>query len=1010
MKKILLVLAYLLFAGVAHADSMSGLGYSLDIGQGYHDVSEEVFDFAGLPVYVLVEYPGYVTFYIDAYDAITIYALNGSVGDESWSFCGSDSHPGSRNFSTISCSSNQGIYSLSNAAHFYPASSTVTYGVHDFSHRTYVGGTGYPIRVVNRYLLPGAGGSQETSMIMPPSLAQILYATNNSASYAALMTPACSASGQLEVAVDNFGFGAGEAQDYFFYANFLPATVLNFTSATYDDGAIVSTPTSVPINFTVTVNHPEALTGVAWYVDGALAEDAAAPMEKSMNYSFSRLLSRRYHVEVQLEDVLCQSYKTIGWYVDVGTSANLQGIVYQNSSLSPPIAGADVTLSCSGLSLETTTTALNGSYRLTGLIGGKTYDIVVSKTGYSSATYSPTFNASYTYSHDFFLVPSGYSSGGAVLQISDLTNQTTGDFVWIWATYRNSSSDYNIDGACNFSGSGILPASGPLTDIGSEYNAYVEVTGSSSGSYTISCSDGVSFPALSASDSFTINGAGSVYSSLEWVTMSTPLAVGASGSYVVKYAGSDSVRISGASCWIDFNGSSFLMSESSPGYYSRQHSFASPGTYPVNVNCSKAGYATAWTDTGIVQVSSSTPPTTSSPHCFDGVRNYGEADIDCGGPCSPCADSKHCNINGDCISSYCLSGICRSPSCSDGIKDGYETGVDCGGGVCPSCACFVNWDCDPSGSENCDNYACRKQPCAGGCDSINWYSLSLGFYSRARYCINGSCSFYGSQNSTNGSDYSMTISGLSGMSSNVSGFPVVLGNCEEATNGFRVVSSVPTKKYYYFSTPPTLSPSVPASDMTLFFGREGFSSDSSQILPALCEIPHGSDRLYSLTTFLIQKEGGDVRMFSAYSLTFASKFRFNATYTAGGIMLNGSRDMSCRFRQSYSEEWSNVSGAGRNLFINQTDGSYTIFCNTTYNEGFKVDLGKGGMGHQIINDGVSALVLIFGSMFSVLTGSDFSWAPWLIIPVALLAVIGIPLAIVVGYFAFRRKSSGPDGK
>ena len=46
--------------------------------------------------------------------------------------------------------------------------------------------------------------------------------------------------------------------------------------------------------------------------------------------------------------------------------------------------------------------------------------------------------------------------------------------------------------------------------------------------------------------------------------------------------------------------------------------------------------------------------------CYDGIRNQGEVDIDCGGPCKPC------------------------PSCNDGIKNQGETGIDCGG-LCEPC-------------------------------------------------------------------------------------------------------------------------------------------------------------------------------------------------------------------------------------------------------------------------------------------------------------------------------------
>jgi LPXTG-motif cell wall-anchored protein len=73
------------------------------------------------------------------------------------------------------------------------------------------------------------------------------------------------------------------------------------------------------------------------------------------------------------------------------------------------------------------------------------------------------------------------------------------------------------------------------------------------------------------------------------------------------------------------------------------------------------------------------------PTCTDQIRNQDETDVDCGGPCKQCADTKRCKLDSDCANNYCFQGICRTPTCSDGIKNQGEKGIDCGGS-CKACA------------------------------------------------------------------------------------------------------------------------------------------------------------------------------------------------------------------------------------------------------------------------------------------------------------------------------------
>ncbi|MCA9581670.1 MAG: hypothetical protein KC416_07725, partial [Myxococcales bacterium] len=61
--------------------------------------------------------------------------------------------------------------------------------------------------------------------------------------------------------------------------------------------------------------------------------------------------------------------------------------------------------------------------------------------------------------------------------------------------------------------------------------------------------------------------------------------------------------------------------------------------------------------------------------CGDGVRAETETDVDCGGPCPPCADGSMCQGNEDCSSFLCSSGVCQvTSSCSS-----YDSPIFCSG-------------------------------------------------------------------------------------------------------------------------------------------------------------------------------------------------------------------------------------------------------------------------------------------------------------------------------------------
>ena len=49
------------------------------------------------------------------------------------------------------------------------------------------------------------------------------------------------------------------------------------------------------------------------------------------------------------------------------------------------------------------------------------------------------------------------------------------------------------------------------------------------------------------------------------------------------------------------------------------------------------------------------------PSCGDGWKNGGEADVDCGGSCSPCLGASPCTSGGDCWTGQCVGGQCTVP-------------------------------------------------------------------------------------------------------------------------------------------------------------------------------------------------------------------------------------------------------------------------------------------------------------------------------------------------------------
>ena len=58
------------------------------------------------------------------------------------------------------------------------------------------------------------------------------------------------------------------------------------------------------------------------------------------------------------------------------------------------------------------------------------------------------------------------------------------------------------------------------------------------------------------------------------------------------------------------------------------------------------------------------------------------SNINVSGQCEKCTVGSGCGNNADCSSGVCLDSACVAASCTDGVKNGGEAGVDCGGPDC----------------------------------------------------------------------------------------------------------------------------------------------------------------------------------------------------------------------------------------------------------------------------------------------------------------------------------------
>ena len=147
------------------------------------------------------------------------------------------------------------------------------------------------------------------------------------------------------------------------------------------------------------------------------------------------------------------------------------------------------------------------------------------------------------------------------------------------------------------------------------------------------------------------------------------------------------------------------------------------GGHATDADTDEAGRDVASTGDGPVESAGPRSPW----YCHDGVEDFDETDVDCGGSCPACWFGQHCAANADCsptappcnveLGGCACDGIsmtCVASVCVDNEKDGNETDIDCGG-ECPQCAvgqgCSVDYDCT---TRACDGVTsiCDTDPCS----------------------------------------------------------------------------------------------------------------------------------------------------------------------------------------------------------------------------------------------------------------------------------------------------------
>lgn len=106
----------------------------------------------------------------------------------------------------------------------------------------------------------------------------------------------------------------------------------------------------------------------------------------------------------------------------------------------------------------------------------------------------------------------------------------------------------------------------------------------------------------------------------------------------------------------------------------------------------------------------------SKANCVDGIKNGNEIDVDCGGDCTGCDAEKHCAVNTDCVSKYCLDNKCvkcvmsdkmQGPACDfpfdSSVTSDTVAATHCVGEVCEAYGCYSNnANCNGNWADGCE--------------------------------------------------------------------------------------------------------------------------------------------------------------------------------------------------------------------------------------------------------------------------------------------------------------------